>query len=276
MGYSDLTESDLVNIRNAFLQKYSAKVQNGSYHEADVQRIRTATDWIRACYKHSSDSADRTLNTIDEVLTWRKEFEANDLLRTDALAFPKEFFELGSVFVRNEDINCNPILHFVVKLHKKNQYPHQQVCKFIAFHFERLYKFNVDDPIVILFDMYEAGYANLDMDFIKFVVNCLKTYYPGLIDYMVIFQMPFIFNAAWKIIKNWLPPESVKLIKFVDKKSIKEFIQESQLFVHMGGTDNYKYVYNPSEYLKRRKSQSELLFTPQAAMSTSEIGRAHV
>ncbi len=103
------------------------------------------------------------------------------MLKTNALPFPNEFFELGSVFVRNEDINCNPILHFVVKLHKKNQYPHQQVCKFIAFHFERLYKFNVDDPIVILFDMYEAGYANLDMDFIKFVVNCLKTYYPGLI-----------------------------------------------------------------------------------------------
>jgi hypothetical protein len=53
---------------------------------------------------------------------------------------------------------------------------------------------------------------------------------------MIIFQMPFIFNAAWKIIKNWLPPESVKLIKFVDKKSIKEYVQESQLFVHMGGT----------------------------------------
>ena len=53
---------------------------------------------------------------------------------------------------------------------------------------------------------------------------------------MIIFQMQFIFNAAWKIIKNWLPPESVKLIKFVDKKSIREYVQESQLFVHMGGT----------------------------------------
>lgn len=42
--------------------------------------------------------------------------------------------------------------------------------------------------------------------------------------------------AAWKIIKNWLPPEGVKLIKFCDKKSIREYIQESQLFVHMGGT----------------------------------------
>lgn len=33
------------------------------------------------------------------------------------------------------------------------------------------------------------------MEMIKFVVNCLKTYYPGLIDYMIIYQMPFIFNG---------------------------------------------------------------------------------
>lgn len=44
------------------------------------------------------------------------------------------------------------------------------------------------------------------------------------------------FIAAWKIIKNWLPPQALKLIKFVDKKSIREHVHESQLFVHMGGT----------------------------------------
>lgn len=80
-------------------------------------------------------------------------------------------------------------------MHKKDQYPHAQICKWIAFFFERAYKFNVDDPIVLLFDMSDAGYSNLDMEMIKFVVNCLKTYYPGLIDYMIIFQMPFIFNG---------------------------------------------------------------------------------
>jgi hypothetical protein len=82
-----------------------------------------------------------------------------------------------------------------VKLHKKDQFPHVQVCKWIAFFFERIYKFNVDDPIVLLFDMTDAGYSNLDMEMIRFVVNCLKTYYPGLIDYMIIYQMPFIFNG---------------------------------------------------------------------------------
>lgn len=77
-------------------------------------------------------------------------------------------------------------MHFVVKTHKKDQYPHNQLCKFIAYFFESRYKFNCDDPIVLLFDMNDAGYSNLDMDMIKFVISCLKTYYPGLIDYMVI------------------------------------------------------------------------------------------
>jgi len=46
----------------------------------------------------------------------------------------------------------------------------------------------------------------------------------------------FIILAEWKIIKNFLPTESVKLIKFVDKKGIKEYVHETQLFIHMGGT----------------------------------------
>jgi hypothetical protein len=53
------------------------------------------------------------------------------------------------------------LVHFVVKTHKKDQYPQMQVFKFIAYFFERAYKFNMDDPIVLVFDMSDAGYANL-------------------------------------------------------------------------------------------------------------------
>jgi hypothetical protein len=191
------------------------------------------------------------------VLLWRKEFDANNLVTPNKLPVSEELLKKGGIFMRNEDINCIPMCHFVVKTHKKDQFPHAEICRQITFFFERVYKFNVDDPIVLLFDMADAGYSNLDMEMIKFVVNCLKTYYPGLIDYMIIYQMPFIFNAAWKIIKNWLPPESVKLIKFVDKKSIKEYVQESQLFVHMGGTDKFKYTYD-----------FKALFPPKPEIST--------
>ena len=77
----------------------------------------------------------------------------------------------------------------------------------------------MDDPIVLLFDMTDAGYSNIDMEMTKFLVTCLKTYYPGLIgkfqlnsssnvdvfnliylylDYILVYQMPFIFNG-----KKW-------------------------------------------------------------------------
>ena len=101
--------------------------------------------------------------------------------------FPEELLKRGALFMKNEDINCIPMcksksqlnllgsnktnhlsflsffwtVHFIVKTHKKDQYPQMHVFKFIAYFFERAYKFNVDDPIVLLFDMTDAGYANL-------------------------------------------------------------------------------------------------------------------
>lgn len=86
-------------------------------------------------------------------------------------------------------------VHFVVKNHKKDAFPHAQVCKFIAYHFEKCYKFDWNYQIILIFDMADAGLGNLDMEMIKFTITCLKVYYPGLIDYMLIFQMPFIFNG---------------------------------------------------------------------------------
>lgn len=41
--------------------------------------------------------------------------------------------------------------------------------------------------------------------------------------------------AAWKIIRSWLPPEADQFIKFVDNKTIKEFVSADQLSTSMGG-----------------------------------------
>jgi hypothetical protein len=75
----DIPEYELENIRNAFLQKYKASIDKGDYHPIDLERITTGTDWIRAMYKHSQENNDRTVNTINEVLCWRKDFMANGI-----------------------------------------------------------------------------------------------------------------------------------------------------------------------------------------------------
>ena len=81
-----------------------------------------------------------------------------------------------------------------------------------------------------------------------------------VLAYMLIFKLPFILTgkrrmqlcpaplqerfaslslfstAAWKIIRSWLPAEAEQFIKFVDAKSITQFVRPDQLSIAMGGT----------------------------------------
>ncbi|KAK7078609.1 Motile sperm domain-containing protein 2 [Halocaridina rubra] len=51
----------------------------------------------------------------------------------------------------------------------------------------------------------------------------------------------------WKIIKNWLPPKSIDLIKFVDRKSLNDYVNPDQCLTIWGGTDNFDYTFEPEE-----------------------------
>lgn len=53
--------------------------------------------------------------------------------------------------------------------------------------------------------------------------------------------MPWVLNAAWKIIKAWLPASGVKLIKFLTKSNINEYIDESNTLEAWGGSDPWAY-----------------------------------
>ncbi|KAK8378864.1 hypothetical protein O3P69_009532 [Scylla paramamosain] len=57
--------------------------------------------------------------------------------------------------------------------------------------------------------------------------------------------MPWLLNAMWKIIKTWLPPKSIQKIKFVDKKSVGEYVAPDQCLTGWGGTDSYQYHFEP-------------------------------
>lgn len=260
----NFSEKKYTTIKDQFFERYKENVDKNMYHYNDIDRLNKDNDWIKAFYRHSSEDVEAAIALVDEVFTWRKLTDTNSLLVPGKLPVGEELFKKGLIFVKNEDINCIPMMHFIIKNHKKDACTQAELFRFISYFFESNYKFNADDPIVLVLDMSDSGYANLDMDMIKFVITCLKTYYPSLIDYMIIYQMPFVFNAAWKVIKNWLPPQAVNLIKFTDKKNIKDYIQESQLFNHMGGTSEYKYIYDPTVYLNKPKADESWIYCGEA------------
>ena len=49
----------------------------------------------------------------------------------------------------------------------------------------------------------------------------------------------------WKIIKTWLPPKSVEKIKFIDKKSVVDFVPQDQQLIGWGGKDEYDGTFVP-------------------------------
>jgi len=47
----------------------------------------------------------------------------------------------------------------------------------------------------MVFDMNGAGLSNMDMDLVRFIMNCFKTYYPNLLEWMLIFNMPWVLQG---------------------------------------------------------------------------------
>lgn len=100
------------NFMTSFIKKLwflIDKIQNGVYHQKDVDRIRANNDWIKAFNKHSMGDFDKAVNMIDEVLIWRKEFGANDLLVPGKLPFNESMLSLGALYMRNKEKNGRPL-----------------------------------------------------------------------------------------------------------------------------------------------------------------------
>lgn len=143
------------------------------------------------------------------------------------------------------------ILHFVAKSYVKGKYDHDELAKFFMFFFEKLYAFNSDEQIVFLIDMHEVGPRNLDPALIKLVLSILSDYYPGLVGEILVYQTPFYLNAFWRILSKVIRPNNVNLIRFVDKKTITQYINREELLTHMGGSNDYKYVYVPGMFKRK-------------------------
>jgi hypothetical protein len=55
---------------------------------------------------------------------------------------------------------------------------------------------------------------------------------------LILKEALIFFLVAWKLIRSWMAAEAERFIKFVNAKSITEYISPDQLSKRMGGTAN--------------------------------------
>lgn len=95
------------------------------------------------------------------------------------------------------------------------------------------------NQISLFFDMAEAGLSNMDMELTKYLIGLFKSYYPNYLNYIIIFEMAWVLNAAFKIIKSWLPAKAIPKIKFVNKSTLKDFVNANDALKCWGGNNDY-------------------------------------
>ncbi|XP_018584691.1 motile sperm domain-containing protein 2-like [Scleropages formosus] len=234
-------EKKIEETRQRFQNEY-LKDSSDRYDSRDVDRLLRDDLLVDGYLTWRFFVVDDALKMIDESFQWRKEFRVNDL--AEGLV-PKWTFETGAVYIHGYDKEGNRLFWFNVRKHFKDSKTVRDKKSYVAFWLERHVVQHPDMPITVVFDMSDTSLSNIDLEFVKYIISCFKVYYPKLLSKMLMYEMPWIMNAAWKIVKTWLSPEAINKLKFLSKSEIQSYIDTEQLPSHMGGTDSFKYTYPP-------------------------------
>lgn len=219
-------------LRERFFKEYAESTENGSYDERDVERVRSSDPYlacfIRTFYGVNGDLT-KPVEMIDTVLKFRKEIKLNDLKPE---SFPEELQNRKSLYWHGEDKENRKILHFRVSQHQKGKLV-QEMKNYIAMFLEEYHQANLGVRMVLIFDFTNAGILNMDLDVVRYIITCLSTYFPGILAYILLFEMPWLLSSVWKVIRSWLTEEQKKKILLVKKSEIQTHISSDQLLPHM-------------------------------------------
>ncbi|KAH8239084.1 hypothetical protein KR032_000502 [Drosophila birchii] len=228
-------------LRDRFNSKYESSPPSAAFHTIDIDRIRNDHVWLQRFLEMHDLDMDTSFNKLWETCEWRRSYGANDLQETQ---LNQEYLKEGSVFVHGTDVDGKPLLVFRVNLHNKAKNL-DELIRIVVYWVERTQREQHMTQLTIFFDMAGTGLATMDMDFVKRIVETFKQYYPNCLNYILVYELAWILNAAFKVIKALLPPKAVEILKMISKKDINQYITKDKCLASWGGSDNYEFSFVP-------------------------------
>jgi len=239
------TQEEIQEIRSLVARRASESASDELDLEA-LSRIQNDDNYVTKFFKHVFDhpgvQVEATSKMIMHSLIWRKEFGTKDIQESD---FTQALLEKGALFARNRDKDGRKLLIFCVGKHVKGEVKMEDMKKFFVYYLERLGREDNGEQFSIVFDCRNGGLKNMDMEFMQFMIGVMKDFYPDPLNYILVFEMPWVLNAAFKIIKAWLPPPAVKKIKFLTKSNMSEYVDDENRLEAWGGLDTWEYKWEP-------------------------------
>ncbi|XP_043286137.1 motile sperm domain-containing protein 2-like [Venturia canescens] len=236
-------QQQIVELREKFFKKLEDEnISDERFHPLDISRIKSQDDWLKRYLEHNEYNIQESLNMLWMSTEWRKKVGANDITEDNV---KREYLEDGVFFGYGKDKDGKTLFIIKSKLHTKGGRDFGELQRCIIYWFERLQREGNGDQISLFFDMVDAGLSNMDMELTKYLIGLFKDYYPNFLNYIIILEMPWVLNAAFKIIKSWLPAKAIPKIKFVNKANLKEFVDPADALKCWGGTNDYVFSFVP-------------------------------
>ncbi|XP_029051687.2 motile sperm domain-containing protein 2-like isoform X1 [Osmia bicornis bicornis] len=237
-------QTELISdLREKFLKKLEDEgPPDPKFHPVDIAKVKDSNSWLKRFLEHNENNIQESLNMLWETCTWRSKFGTNEITEANVR---KDYIESGLCFNYGKDKDGKTMLVIKCKLHTKGSKDFNELKRAIVYWFERLERQTNGNQISLFFDMADTGISNMDMEFTKYLIGLFKSYYPNFLNYIIIFEMPWILNTAFKLIKSWLPPKAIPKIKFVHKGNIQEFVDPNDVLTCWGGNNDYVFKFVP-------------------------------
>jgi len=237
------TAEQVALMREKFRKHLEANGQD-NFEADDVRRVMEDDDYLGRFFKHvfddPGDQVDLAVAMITNSLQWRKSMGIKGMT-SDTLK--DSLKNRGNLYMHNHDKDGKVMLVLTFKKHKKGEESMDDMKRLFLYYMERIDRQTGGGKMSLMFDCAGCGLGNLDMELIQYMIKVFTDYYPDVLNYILVFEMPWLLNAAWKIIKGWMPAAGVKKIKMLTKSNLHEFVAPDQALVAWGGKDSWEYKF---------------------------------
>lgn len=142
----------------------------------------------------------------------------------------------SNLYLRGRDVDGKLILMFKSKLHTRGSRAIDDLKRCFIYWIERGMRQSKNEQLTVVFDMMNSGMSNIDMEYTKIIINTFKHYYPNSLNYILVYEMPWIMTGSCNSLRAFKSFAHFPLTFQPHFKSSKSFYRRKPLNVWSSST----------------------------------------
>lgn len=213
------------------------------FDKDDFERFMNS-DWtVTRFLMRKKDNPEDAAQMIIGCAKWRHRLGMPRWKDSD---FPMEFYNLGGVFPYETDLLGNTVIYVRAKLYDKKLTCIQELFQHYMIHIaNRVDQERDGRGWSIVVDCSGTGMSNMDVSMLLFMLNEVIPHLPKGLNYVLIYELPWLLSKIVNTTIACLPGEYKKLAKTASKKDIHNWVAKEALPDFMGGTCEINYRRSP-------------------------------